>query len=435
MGEPILSPQSQILGALACQRDSYLRTLESEVVSCVKFSPPENKQQNGPKKKKNATEVVPASDVWLIEFSDSVLFPEGGGQPCDYGSLVLLEDPLSEPIPVRCVERQGLRSVCHVRQPLEPGTKVRQEIDFLRRWDHMQQHTGQHLLSAVMDTYQNLDTLGWGMGTDGGMNYIDLPRKPSSAEIQAIQNRCNQLIRDNVSISVHAPNSTDTDGQVDQEKGLVRVISIGDLDHNACCGTHLSQTSHISLILLHHTQPIHSTNCRLFFSVGDRAIKISAESINALRLVAKTLSSPNDPDEIVAGVKRVADTAAEMKRQERKLLSEIAMYEGHRIKEQLKSGENAWVYRASGNLEFLNMIVSEVKDEAKDHGVVILAAGEGQSGGPLVVVGEKDLVSAIVKKVQDIIPSVKGGGKGEKWQGKVVEWQKGNVDSLRALIE
>lgn len=50
--------------------------------------------------------------------------------------------------------------MCHSPQPLPPGTLVRQEIDFERRWDHMQQHTGQHLLSAIMDTYDNLPTLG-----------------------------------------------------------------------------------------------------------------------------------------------------------------------------------------------------------------------------------------------------------------------------------
>lgn len=119
---------------------------------------------------------------------------------------------------------------------MAPGTTVRQDIDFNRRWDHMQQHTGQHLLSAVMDTYENLGTLGWGMGADGGMNYVDLPRKPSQSEMQAIQDRCNEIIRDNVSITVNTPSMAESNGSpsnYDLEKGLVRVISIGDFDHNA----------------------------------------------------------------------------------------------------------------------------------------------------------------------------------------------------------
>lgn len=313
----------------------------------------------------------------------------------------------------------------------------------------MQQHTGQHLLTAVMNTYDNLETLGWGMGADGGINYIDVPRKPSPEEVQSIQARCNQIIRENLSITVNTPVVQATD--VDQEKGLVRVVSIGNLDRNAqvfdnrnqgdvltllrCCGTHLSQTSHISLILLHHTQPIHSTNYRLFFSVGDRAIKASTESITALRLIAKMISSPSDPSDVVANVQRVSDSATDLKRHERKLLSEIATYEGDRVKALLQAGGNAWVYRPSGNLEFLNMVVAEVKDVAKEHGVVVLAAGDGQAGGPIVVIGEKDAVSEMVGKVQGVMETVKGGGKREKWQGKVSEWRKGDIEALKGLVE
>lgn len=104
------------------------------------------------------------------------------------------------------------------------------------------------------------------------------------------------------------------------------------------------------------------------------------------------------------------------------------------MKSILQSGKNAWVYRPSGNLEFLNMVVFEVKDVVKD-GVVVLAAGEGQAGGPIVVIGDKDSVSKISAKVQEAVPSVKGGGKGEKWQGKVKEWRKEDLEAIRKLVE
>lgn len=168
--------------------------------------------------------------------------------------------------------------------------------------------------------------------------------------------------------------------------------------------------------------------------MGDRAIKASTESINALRSIAKTISSSNVPAELVTSVNRVNDTATDLKRRERSLLSEIAKYEGDRVKAILQSGKNAWVYRPSGNLEFLNTVVFEVKDVVKD-GVVVLAAGEGQAGGPIVVIGDKDSVSKISAKVQEVVPSVKGGGKGEKWQGKVKEWRKEDLEAIRELVE
>ncbi|KAF7557768.1 hypothetical protein G7Z17_g380 [Cylindrodendrum hubeiense] len=436
MAECIPSPQGQMVGALACQKNSYLRTLEAKVISCVKFSPPKDKSSQKKKKTASDVSILNNPDSWLVEFSDSVLFPEGGGQPCDRGSLVLLSPASPEPITITHVERQGLKCVYRVGKVLEPGIAVRQNVDFNRRWDHMQQHTGQHLLSAIMDTYENLGTLGWGMGADGGMNYVDLPRKPSQSEMQTIQDRCNEVIRDNVPITVKTPDQANgLPDDYDKEKGLVRMISIGNLDHNACCGTHLAQTSHISLILLHFTQPVHGTNCRLYFSVGDRAIKASTDSINALRSIARTISSSSVPAELVTSVGRINDTAADLKKRERNLLSEIANYEGDRVKAILQTGKNAWVYRPSGTLDFLNMVVFEVKDAVKDGGVVILAAGEGEGGGPIVVIGEKDSVPEVVKKVQDVVPSVKGGGKGEKWQGKVKDWRKEEIDAIRGLVE
>ena len=100
----------------------------------------------------------------------------------------------------------------------------------------MQQHTGQHLLSAIMDTYDNLETLGWGMGVEGEMSYVELPRKPSQDEIQEIQDKCNEIIRENVKITVEIPidaKAHTLPDDYDKEKGIVRVIKIGDIDSNS----------------------------------------------------------------------------------------------------------------------------------------------------------------------------------------------------------
>jgi misacylated tRNA(Ala) deacylase len=99
----------------------------------------------------------------------------------------------------------------------------------------MQQHTGQHLLSAIMDKYDNLESVGWGMGADGDINYIDLPRKPSDEEMRTIQEKCNEAIRNNLKITVETPDDAKADSlpeDYDKEKGVVRIIKIGDIDAN-----------------------------------------------------------------------------------------------------------------------------------------------------------------------------------------------------------
>lgn len=239
-----------MVGDLACQRDSYLRTLDTEVTSCIEWSPPKTAgSKNSPK---NGVPASTPEKAYLIEFADSVLFPEGifvlprdiscladefpgGGQPTDHGTVTLLSSDSAESIPIKSIQRQGLRCIYYSHQLLGPGTRVRQEVDFRRRWDHMQQHTGQHLLSAIMDKYDHLESVGWGMGAQGEINYIDLPRKPTDEEMQTIQDKCNEAIRDNLKITVETPDDAKSDSlpdDYDREKGVVRIIKIGDIDAN-----------------------------------------------------------------------------------------------------------------------------------------------------------------------------------------------------------
>ncbi|KAH8723989.1 hypothetical protein GQ44DRAFT_709461 [Phaeosphaeriaceae sp. PMI808] len=440
MATVVTSPA--VVGALKCQKDSYLRRFETEVISCSEYTPPETPKQAGKSKTKKSTDPTKfekdaASKAWLLELADSVLFPEGGGQPTDHGSITPLTDDSTESIPITSIQRHGLQCIHFSPTPLPPGTKVRQEVDFDRRWDHMQQHTGQHLLSAVMDN-MDLPTLGWNMGTVGEMNYVELPRKPSDSEVKSIQDKCNELIRDNISITVETPEGKGSDSlpeDYDKDRGVVRFIKIGDLDYNACCGTHLKQTSHIGVILLHHTTSVRGTNCRLYFTAGDRAISMAASSINGLRSIAVSLSSSAAPDDVAAGVQRLGDQVSEARKKEKKMLAELAGFEGERVKAMLWDRECVFSYRATDGLDFVNQVVFEVKDAVKERGVVVLCSGEVKAAGSIVIIGKPDLVESMAAKVKEVVSTVKGGGKGEKWQGKVVDWQKGEIEALKNAIE
>jgi misacylated tRNA(Ala) deacylase len=437
----VAGPVPAIVGALRCQKDSYLQTFETEVVSCSEYAAPEAPKQNGKSKTKKSTdpskfEQTQNSKSWLIELADSVLFPEGGGQPSDFGSITDLSNRNADSIPITSIQRHGLQCIHFSPAPLDPGTKVRQRVDFTRRFDHMQQHTGQHLLSAVMDG-MDLPTLGWNMGAAGEMNYVELPRKPSDDEVRSIQVKCNELIRDNMPITVETPEGKGSDSlpqDYDKEKGVVRFIKIGDLDYNACCGTHLKQTSHISVILLHHTASVRGTNCRLYFTAGDRAIKMASESINGLRSIAVSLSSSAAPADVAAGVQRLGDQVSEARKTQKRMLTEIAKFEGERIKKELEVRNSVFSYRATDGLDFINSVVFEIKDAVKER-VIVLCSGEVKTAGSLVILGKPELVESMAARVKVVVSSVKGGGKGEKWQGKVTEWQKGEIEALKKVAE
>ena len=422
-----------------------MQTLETEVVACEEYFPPKGNSQDGKAKSKKSTdpskvkgnpELAPQR-TWMIEFADSVLFPEGGGQHTDHGFITPLGIKGMSAIPIENIQRHGLRCIHFSQTPLEVGTKVRQTVYYARRWDLMQQHTGQHLLSAIMDG-MDLPTLGWSMGQAGEMNYVELPRKPTDAETVRIQQECNAVIRENLPITVETPEgkvSSSLPADYDGEKGIVRFIKIGDLDYNACCGTHLKQTSHIGLILLHHTQSIRGTNCRLFFTAGDRAIMTATASINGLRNIAVSLSSSAVPEELAAKIQGLSDQVSEARKREKRMLAEIAKLEALQIKETWQCAVGAFCHRPDDGLDFINLVIIELRDSFKGKGVAVLCTGDTKTAGSLVITGQADLVEALSAKIKNFVKTAKGGGRGEKWQGKVTEWQKGEIEAVKTAVE
>lgn len=156
------------VGLLTCQHTPYLRQFNTTVLSCSKKP---NKQKLYEVQLQD-TSTLPflsynhvsialtlfVHDILtqLIYVLDGiVLFPEGGGQPCDYGTI-------NESIEVKNVQRVGTSHVHHTTAPVEEGIEARLEVDWKRRFDHMQQHSGQHLVSALFEQPEyGCDTLAW----------------------------------------------------------------------------------------------------------------------------------------------------------------------------------------------------------------------------------------------------------------------------------
>lgn len=183
-------------------------------------------------------------------------------------------------------------------------------------------------------------------------------------------------------------------------------------------------------------QNVHGKNCRLSFMTGDRAISLASASINAVSSIAKLTSSKPAPAEVVTKTSELCNSVTELRRGEKKLLMEIAMYESDKVKEKILGGKNAFVQRPDGGYDFINKIIGETRDAVKGTGrVVVIALGETRGSGPVFVVGDKESVAQMVDKVKSVVKDIKGGGGGEKWQGKVVEWQKGELRELQNVVE
>jgi alanyl-tRNA synthetase len=215
-----------------------------------------------------------SDDGLEIELDRSAFYPTSGGQPYDVGTMGGLA--------VVGVEEVGDRVVHRLASPLAEGiVAVHCVIDGERRLDHMRQHTGQHLLSAVMEEHFGLKTVSFHLGSD----YATVDVEPQTVspkllrEIEAVANRC---VWENHATAVTFEDAATAVGlrKAPDREGLLRIVSIGGLDRSACGGTHVGRTGEIGMIVLGKTEKIRSA-MRIEFYCGERArqyLRKSAET-------------------------------------------------------------------------------------------------------------------------------------------------------------
>lgn len=445
--------KSTIVGALACQKNSFLKTLQTVVVSCIDYVPQltAKDKQNKNKKVKQNESVVEKSESnkeYAIELEDSVLFPEGGGQPFDTGFIHLAN---STSIPVSKVLRDKLTAIHITSTPIEPGTQVTVEVNWNRRIDLMQQHTGQHLLSAVLDTY-DLPTLSWSMGET--INYIELPKKVDDSIIKEANEKINEIILSSESISVTTPDEhgkeIDTShipDDYDLSKGIIRIVKIGDdFDANPCCGTHLQSTSQVQAISLLHQTSVRGGNSRLHFICGSRVYQYLTKQHNILKEIQGDYLSCQ-LDEVVDKVALLNSNYKKATSRESNLLKELASIEAKSIFTNFEQGKSDFeiIYRSDANPEYLLLFQKEFttlmnlnKDSdvnVTDKFTIVLINGDYKSGsgGMIKILGPKS--ETLQVEIKSLVTNLKGGGKGTSFQGKVPKYGKGELESLLSHLE
>lgn len=426
------------MGALACQKDSYLKTLTTTVLSCI---PVERPNGNGKNKGKDAikdkgkdkcpTTVASAGDLgclYQVELEDTVLFPEGGGQPSDTGFIRVVHKGTADEadkIPVVDVQRKDLRAVHITSMPVPTDVRVEVVLDWRRRLDHMQQHTGQHLLSAVLDRH-DLRTLSWNMGEM--VNYVELPRKLGDQEMSSLAQEVNDEIGSNTPIAVSMP----APEGVDSEKGLLRVVTIGGLDNNPCCGTHLSSVGQVKAVALLGQVKGKGSAWRLNFVAGERVHRYCHELYGMSKQLMNTLSSSFEELNIKAG--QVVQQAKKAQQRERSLKKELAAMVAQDLAQQLASNANGGsklyvVYREEGELEFISTVANGIKaslESGDKENVVLLLSGN--DGAVIICGADGKRVQEVVGDVKSKMPHIRGGGKPTRFQGKL-----GSVVDSRSL--
>ena len=244
--------------------DAYLRAFDARVLSCEE-----------------------AKGSYRITLDRTAFYPEGGGQPADQGVLggVHVSD---------VHDRDGV--VVHTCDgPLPVGETVRGEIDWERRFDHMQQHSGEHIVSGMIcDTY-HCDNVGFHMGSD--IVTIDYNAEIPWEGVLDIERRANRYLWENHPIQITYPTAEELAALDYRSKkelhGWVRITEFPGADRCACCGTHVSRSGEVGVVKFLSCQKFRG-GVRLELLCGQRAAQQLARSWEQNRRIAQSLSVKDD---------------------------------------------------------------------------------------------------------------------------------------------
>jgi alanyl-tRNA synthetase len=258
-------------------------------------------------------------DRQRIYLDRTAFYPTSGGQPFDTGTLSGFK--------VIDVLDEG-DHIAHVLSQALAETEVEGRIDPGRRFDHMQQHTGQHLLSAVLLEMFDAPTLSFHLGSESST--IDVARPLEPDQLRQAERRANQIVFENRPVTIGFQHSSEDLGlrKPTEREGEVRIVSIEGLDRSACGGTHVRATGEIGCILLRKLDRVRG-NLRIEFLCGGRAVTRARGDFEALSEIARVFSAPLD--ETPAMVEAQREKLQEIDRVRRRLATELAEAGGREL--------------------------------------------------------------------------------------------------------
>ena len=219
-----------------------------------------------------------------IRLDATAFYPEGGGQACDLGTLNGVQV-----LDVREREEEILH-LCEA--PLEVGSTVEGVIDYDRRFDLMQQHTGEHIVSGIINRRYGFHNVGFHMGS--AMIEIDFDGVVPAEDLRSIEQEANSALWQNLPVRCWYPTEEELPHVFYRTKRAlpwpVRIVQVPEFDSCACCGVHVARTGEVGLIKLFSVVPLRG-GCRIEMSCGARAMKLLNQAFDQNRLVSQAFSA------------------------------------------------------------------------------------------------------------------------------------------------
>jgi alanyl-tRNA synthetase len=256
----------------------------------------------------------------------TAFYPTSGGQVYDIG---IISTDTNEDLKVtEVVEAEDGRVIHYLEarpKEIRPGTKIHGQIDPARRRDHMQQHTGQHVLSAAFVRLYSMPTVSFHMGNDYCSIDLDTPALTKD-QVEQAERLANEIILENRPVQIRFV-TRDEAGELGlrkippAERDELRLIDIHEFDLNACGGTHVNQTGQIGCILLRKTEKVRQ-GWRVEFVAGQRAVATARRDFSALSEAGATFSA--HIYDVPHQIRKSLDEIRTLRKQREQSLEELA---------------------------------------------------------------------------------------------------------------
>jgi len=360
-------------------QDSHLKTFTATVTGCVQV-------------KKG----------WEVTLDETAFYPEGGGQASDTGTL--------GEATVLSVGEDGEAVIHLCDMPLEVGAAVEGRIDWSRRFDLMQQHAGEHIVSGIIHKRYGWHNVGFHMGAD--VVTIDFDGPVPTEALQDIEDAANRAIWEDLPIRCWYPSAEELPKvPYRRKKDLpwpVRIVEIPGIDICACCGTHPATTGEIGLVKLFSCVKFHE-GVRIEMACGKRALDMLSHAYDQNRQVSQAFSAKIQETGLAA--QRMNEALATEKFRastlEKRLFRHIAQgYEGCEL---------ALCFEEDLSATGVRELADAIADFAQ---MAVTLSGTDATGYSLCIVSRTRDAKAIGEGAAKALGG-RGGGKKEAFQGRI----------------
>lgn len=361
----------------------------------------------------NIVDIKEIDGMFHIELDKTAFFPGGGGQFCDLGEI--------DGAKVHDVYEKD-KKIYHVINKKPSKSQVKASIDWDRREDGMHQHFAQHVLSGCFYTRYNANTTGFHLGKS--FSTVDIKGYLEEEQIRDIEAYANEIIRENIPLTILTPNKDELEDMwlrrdlpdTDED---IRVVRIGELDTNACCGVHPKSTGELRLIKIKRWEK-NRQSTRIEFLAGKRAIDDVLKRDIYLTQICIHLKSKEE--DILKAVNNLEEKLEESIKSRKKLENIVSKYEIEDIIKNKILIKNIQivkkVYKDNEDIKYISKLANNIVKENEN--MIAIMALESKEKVNLVFASSSNIkdisMNNLLKEVLILVDG-KGGGNNNLAQG------------------